>query len=356
MARPFDVEQQLASSWPPQRWRDLTVLLAVSGGSDSVALLRAAISLKTGGDGRLVVAHFNHRLRPGQSDQDQQFVANLCGKFGIACEIGQMPQAAWEHATGDGIEAAARAARYTFLEQTAARLGARYVVTGHTADDQAETILHRILRGTGLAGLAGMRRARPLGPVTLLRPLLDFRRVALLEYLAQLGQDYRDDSSNHDPHFTRNRIRQQLLPELAAQFNPAVVDALLRLGLLAGEVQELVDQLVEDLWRGSVAESPSGWMEVRAIPLAGRQPYLVRQLLIAVWQRRQWPLQAMGLSQWNLLADMLFSIGKPAAATPRKQIFPGAIVAEVVGDTLRLTPPSMGCAGAIGDLGAAETA
>ena len=161
------------------------------------------------------------------------------------------PREVIRHAERDeyrNSEATARTARYAFLQETAERFGARYVVTGHTADDQAETILHRIVRGTGIAGLAGMARVRPLGPAaTLIRPLLDFRRLELLAYLTDLGQPFRSDSSNSDTAFTRNRIRCRLLPELAAEYNPGVVASLVRLGRLAGEVQSVVDALVEDL-------------------------------------------------------------------------------------------------------------
>ena len=140
----------------------MTVLAAVSGGADSVALLRAVAALKTGGAGRLCVAHFNHKLRD-QADEDQQFVVALCKQIGLSCETGASDVAQLAANEGEGIEPAARRARYEFLKQAAGRVGARFVLTAHTADDQAETILHRIIRGTGIAGLAGMSRSRRLG-------------------------------------------------------------------------------------------------------------------------------------------------------------------------------------------------
>ena len=136
-----------------------------------MALLRAIFRLKTAGEGRVIAAHCNHQLRPAEADADEAFVVDLCRRLGVACEVGR---AALDPDGGDGVEAAAREARYRFLEETADRVGARYVVTAHTADDQAETILHRILRGTGVGGLGGMSRTRPLGQATLLRPLLTF--------------------------------------------------------------------------------------------------------------------------------------------------------------------------------------
>ena len=143
------------------------------------------------------------------------------------------------------------------MQSTAERLGARYVVTAHTADDQAETILHRILRGTGVAGLAGMRRARPLGPAaTLIRPLLDVRRAEILAYLSELQQPFQDDASNSDLGFTRNRIRHELLPRLAADYNSDVVAALLRLGQTAHDAQQHIDAAVEELLCDVVSPSP----------------------------------------------------------------------------------------------------
>ena len=171
----------------------------------------------------------------------------LARQLGLACEVadGRRRSGGWHR--GQGIEATARRARYAVLEEMAGRSGARFVVTAHTADDQAETILHRILRGTGLRGLGGMARSRRLGPATLLRPLLGIGRAELAAYLRDRRQAFRTDASNRDLRFARNRIRNELLPLLLAHYNPAVVDALLRLGELAGESQSLIDAMVRDV-------------------------------------------------------------------------------------------------------------
>ncbi len=185
-------ETHLAECWPPEEWLELTVLVAVSGGADSVALLRAVATLKTGGAGRLCAAHFNHKLRH-EADEDQRFVVSLCKQLCLSCETGCREVAQLAADRGEGIEPAARRARYDFLKETAGRLGARFVLTAHTADDQAETILHRVVRGTGISGLAGMSRSRCLGHATLLRPLLGVRRRELEEYLHDIGQPFRED-------------------------------------------------------------------------------------------------------------------------------------------------------------------
>lgn len=329
MHPPHTFESELAAAWPPGAWQDLTVLLAVSGGADSVALVRAMWALKAGGEGSLVAAHLNHQLRAEQSEADEAFVVDLCRRLGVTCEVHRVRVEQLAADSSDGLEAAARRARYKFLQHTAGRLGARYVVTAHTADDQAETILHRIIRGTGIAGLSGMARARPLGPAaTLIRPLLGFRRAEVLDYLDHLGQPYRSDSSNRDPRFTRNRIRHQLLPEMAEHFNAGVVDALVRLGSLAGEVQGVVDSLVEDLVDRCVVDDGADGVRVSTQPLADQPRYVQRELLVSVWRSRNWPMQSMGFAQWDLLAEMVSACRDSPTSAPPKQMFPGGVLAE----------------------------
>jgi len=329
MSTSLPLETHFAQTWPPAAWADVTVLLAVSGGADSVALLRAVHRHKIGGEGRLVVAHFNHHLRGAESNQDEAFVIELCQALGVPCEVGRPVGGPLDQGAGHGIEAAARVARYGYFQSTAARVGARYVVTAHTADDQAETILHRILRGTGIAGLSGMARTRPLGPAaTLIRPLLGVRRADLVAYLGALGQPFRHDSSNRDTRHTRNRIRSELLPQLACQYNPGVVEALLRLGHLAGELQGVVAGLVDDLASRACIRQRHEDVRIALAPLAGQPRYVVRELLVTVWRREGWPLQAMGFDQWDLLATMLLSRPDGPSA-PAKRMFPGGVLVEV---------------------------
>ena len=223
------LEAQLDAAWPPDRWQDVTALVAVSGGPDSTALLRALVALRPVGAGRLIVAHFNHRLRGAESDGDEQFVVELARSLGITCRMGRAASGegrgdlpTMHDAEGGRLsEERSRAARYEFLEQTAKEIGARYVVTAHTADDQAETVLHRILRGTGLAGLAGMAKAARLAPGIARYARSWASRAPVHDYLAAIGQSFRHDSSNTALDYTRNRLRNDLLPKLAAEYNPA---------------------------------------------------------------------------------------------------------------------------------------
>ncbi len=355
------LEQKLHRAWPPEVWRDVTVVVAISGGPDSVALLRGLTSAAGQGDGQLVAAHFNHGLRGEQSQADEAFVVELCGSLGIRCETGRAERgdgekrrggegdaadAEWEAAVasqGQAVrghdEAGLRAARYQFLCAVARQVGSRYVATGHTADDQAETVLHRFLRGTGIGGLAGMRRCRQLIPgVSLVRPLLSVSRREVLDYLAAIGQSYREDRSNAELRYTRNRIRHELLPHLAGTYNPGVVDAITRLATLADEVQEIVAGLVDDLAARCITVARPGEVTVDGAVLATVPRYLVRELLMATWRRQGWALQSMGFERWEELAEL--ALGSQPPAEVWKKVFPGPICAERAGCTLRLLASS----------------
>jgi tRNA(Ile)-lysidine synthase len=223
------------------------------------------------------------------------------------------------------------------LEKLAGRLGARFVVTAHTADDQAETVLHRILRGTAIRGLAGMSRTRRLGPATLLRPLLGVRRAELTAYLSDLEQPFRTDASNRDVRFTRNRIRTELLPLLAANYNRSVVDALLQLGELAGESQLLVDEIVERVAEQSLRHAAPDEVRLDAQGLASQPPHLVREVLLHVWRRQGWPLAAMGFAEWNELAKIIEMANGQVSNVARKRMFPGAISVETRDGQMSMT-------------------
>ncbi len=314
---------QLAQSFNSETWHDLTVIVAVSGGADSVALLRALTATRQAGRGRLVAAHFNHGLRGREAAQDEAFTADLCRRLSLDFELGRAAGDLRQAKTPDGIEAAARKARYHFLTELARSRGARYVATAHTADDQAETILHRILRGTGLAGLAGIPRTRELTPgITLVRPLLEVRRRDVLDYLQSLGQAYRDDSSNLTAAFTRNRLRHELLPLVASQYNPQIYEALLRLGRLAGESQQLVEQLGEPLLAHCQVADAGDRAEIRAAPLRDVAPLLLRTMLIALWKQLGWPQQEMGYDRWDQLAALV-----QADTRADRCVFPGGVAA-----------------------------
>ncbi|MGI8980733.1 MAG: tRNA lysidine(34) synthetase TilS [Pirellulaceae bacterium] len=325
---------KLTAAFPPSSWQDVTTLVAVSGGADSVALLRGLAHLKgSTGDGRIIAAHFNHRLRGAESDADEAFVRQLASGLNIPLEVGSSD--APTDSTGDGIEAAARAARYSFLTETAHRVGARYVVTAHTADDQVETVLHRILRGTGISGLAGIPRARELSPaVALVRPLLAITRAEVLAYLTSLSQPFREDSSNASSAFTRNRIRHELLPLLETNYAPALRASLLRLSKLAEENQDYLTGALEPLLAAHV-HSRGDSLTLDCIPLARLHRHLLRELFLRIWTLHHWPQQDMTLEKWDQLATLV----RQAANLASPCTLPGGIRAQRVGDELHLSRP-----------------
>lgn len=341
MAELHRLVRQLANAWPPAAWKDVTVLVAVSGGADSVGLACALASLKRAADGsgRLVLGHVNHGLRAAESQRDEAFVQTLGKQLNLACQTRRVASAQSEGPWhGEGPEATARRIRYELLQDIAETVGARYAATAHTADDQAETVLHRVIRGTGITGLAGIPRTRRLGPaVTLIRPLLAVRRADLVEYLATLDQPYRHDESNRDTRFTRNRIRQDLIPRLESAYNAQVVDALGRLGRLAADAQDVIDRVVGDLVSGAVSTTPAGAVLLDRKRLASVPRYLVREVIKAAWTSRAWPCQAMGFAEWERLAATLL---RDAGAEVRPQTMPGGVRVEVAEPGIVLQPPN----------------
>jgi tRNA(Ile)-lysidine synthase len=205
------------------------VLVAVSGGADSVALLHALLALAPARQLHLHILHVDHRLR-SESANDAAFVRTLGARLGVAVDV-----AAVDVARGGSPEEAARQARYAALEAHADRLGAARIAVGHTADDQAETVLMRVLEGAGPRGLAGIPPVR--GRV--IRPLIDVRRAELVAMLRAAGETWIEDPTNTDRRFVRNRIRHDVLPALARE-TPDVVSALCRTARLA---REAVDAL-----------------------------------------------------------------------------------------------------------------
>jgi tRNA(Ile)-lysidine synthase len=287
--------------------------VAVSGGIDSVALLRLLIELRYDLGIVLSIVHFNHRLRGAESDADQEFVAKLAREHGweFHCASGDVARQAADERSG--VEAAARQLRYRFFRS---RLGSgegseeelgphalrglkpsslvelngtaeavpipkpmvppaspatlNKIATGHTLDDQAETVLMRLIRGTGLRGLGGIyprilvEHEDGEGHGEIVRPLLGIRRAELKQYLADLKQPWREDSTNDDSSFTRNRVRSLVLPLLEREFNPAVVESFAELAEIARDEKDYWDNEISG-WLGTVVQwSPPEW--TRGLP------------------------------------------------------------------------------------------
>lgn len=196
------------------------VAVAVSGGPDSLALLLLLERLASRFSLNLSVAHFNHRLRGEESDGDEQFVREICHKRGLGCVVESADVRAISNSKRINEEAAARECRYQFLRSLARSHHISKVALGHTANDQTETFLMRLIRGAGMHGLASIH---PVVDGYFVRPLLDVTREEVEQFLHEKNQAWHEDSSNADRHRTRNRIRHELLPQLAEKYNPAII-------------------------------------------------------------------------------------------------------------------------------------
>ena len=273
-------------------------VVAVSGGGDSVALLRCLSDLAPNLGLRLTVAHLDHGVRGDRAAADARFVADLAGELGLPVEVGH-----WTPTRAAHFEADARRARHAWLADVACRRGAAAVALGHTRDDQAETILHRIVRGTGPAGLAGIPACRPLAEgVALVRPLLGVTRAALRAYLEALGQPFREDPTNDDLARTRARLRHDLIPKLAAAYHPAVAGALVRLGRLVGSQRRALGRHLGALERAAtIADGPEG-VTLDGAALRGVPPAWRAEVLRRAWRRRGWPESGMDAARWRRLA------------------------------------------------------
>lgn len=188
------------------------VLAAVSGGADSMCLLHLLCSLARESGFSVACAHYNHRLRGADSDEDAAFVRSYCEGAGIPFYLGSGDVRAAARADRRGLEETARDMRYAFLQETAQKLGGAIIATAHTADDNGETLLMRLARGTGLQGLCGIPPVRG----NIIRPLLETTRAEVEAYLRENGIPHREDASNQDDAFTRNRLRRHVMPALKA--------------------------------------------------------------------------------------------------------------------------------------------
>jgi len=227
------------------------VAVAVSGGADSVALLRICEALRADLGVTLLVAHFDHSLRGAESRADAAFVAELANGSGLELVSACEDVAAEADLHGWNLEDAARRMRYAFFARVIEEGRATRIAVAHTSDDQAETLLAHLIRGTGLTGLAGIYPT--MGPIV--RPLLTTRRSDLREYLGARGEGWREDATNRDVRRLRARIREQLLPVLERDFSPAVAGHLSNLAQFAREEEVFWTALVEDRFRAYVREA-----------------------------------------------------------------------------------------------------
>lgn len=267
-----------------------TVVVGVSGGPDSCSLYLALRHASQLLGFRVHAAHLIHDFRGQEMYDDADFVRNLCAD--VSLTVDEVDVAAHQQETGESsFEQAARSLRYKFLGSVAQSVGARYAAVAHTADDQAETVLLHIARGSGVHGLRGMSKlARWPTPqqspdLRVWRPLLDVRRADTIGYCRERGVEYRDDSTNYMSDFARNRVRLHLMPALGEQLNPRMVEALVRLSRISGIQTDYLEERVDDVWAAIAPRDAqqSGITRLRRQELARLHPALLPLVLRRAW-------------------------------------------------------------------------
>ncbi|MAT14571.1 MAG: tRNA lysidine(34) synthetase TilS [Planctomyces sp.] len=307
------------------------VLVGLSGGPDSVALVRGLLQLRDTLNLELMAAHLNHELRGGESREDEEWCRQFCEQFHVPLKVERRDISTFARDKQIGIEEAARRARHDFLIEAARESGCHAIALAHHADDQAETILHHVLRGTGLRGLAGMKWERALDEqLKLVRPMLGIRRSEIEVALREWKQDSRMDSTNSETHYTRNRLRHELIPMLERDFNPQVTEAILSLGRQAEESDRLIRSLAKELLRAALIETATRSCRINKLAFVDKPRHLVREAFVQLWRQQDWPRQQMNFNQWDRLAGI--ALGEAEGGT-----FPGPIDVKRVRRELHLT-------------------
>ncbi len=297
------------------------VVVAVSGGVDSMVLLHLLVHLRESLTLRLHVAHLDHGLRGEEGDRDARFVKEQAARLGLPATIERIPV---QREKGSSLQETARKVRYQFLEQVAESVGAQKIALGHTQDDLAETFLMNLLRGSGRRGLAGIP---PVREGRIIRPLIETSRQEILAYAEAYGIPSVTDSSNLKPRYLRNRIRLTLLPVLA-QYNPKIVQILAHTALILQEEEAYLSHLTGE-HLASVMVGPEGGEPAFHLPTLQRLPLaLKRRVLREVFR------SASGLSfSWEQMAAL-----EELLAVPSSKLFPlpGGFMALRDGEVLRL--------------------
>lgn len=277
------------------------ILVGVSGGADSVVLLAILNRLRPVYGITLAAAHFNHRTRATESDRDELFVRDLCESLGILLLTDSLKKS--KGAQGMSVEDFLRRQRYAFFEKARRKAGANRVALGHNRDDQAETVLMNLIRGTGLSGLSGIPPVRDDG--VYIRPLIDCSRLEITGYLKKEGLSCVEDSSNADERFRRNRIRHSLMPELERGFNPAIRDTICR---LADVLRQENDYITEEVcrqrprWRNGPDNENAYTVPIG--DLRGLHPALRRRVVLEIARDVCAPDCAIGFEHVQAVLDL----------------------------------------------------
>jgi len=252
------------------------VLVAVSGGADSVALVHILLELAPKYSLRLAIAHLNHCLREKESDRDEAFVTDLAKKLDLPFYSDREDVPRFQKRHRLSLEDAARQVRYRFYDSIAAKYGCGKIALGHHGDDNAELVLMNLLRGSGPLGLSGIP---PVRDNKIVRPLIHLRRSDIMDYLAVKKLNYVTDSSNRDLKFHRNKIRARLIPHLKSGYNPKLIDSLNRLTAIVGAEEAWIEDLIQPIFEKTVVFKEKNKLELSIAELI-QQPIAVRRRLI----------------------------------------------------------------------------
>lgn len=273
------------------------VLCALSGGADSMALLSVLLHLQDDLHFTVYAAHYNHGLRGAEAIRDETFVTEWCHKNAVPLTVGRGDVGVEAQKRKAGIEETARSLRYAFLTQTAKAVGATHIATAHNADDNAETVLLNLVRGTGLDGLTGIPPKRGC----LVRPLLPCTRLEIETYLSALGIPHVEDSTNQDPAYSRNRVRQSVMPVLRS-INPNFVDTLTaNLNHLRAD-RDFLDRLAQEITQTATSDGDE-WSLSAADLAAQPRPVAVRVLRQLLAKAGQHQISAVHLNALCALAE-----------------------------------------------------
>ena len=299
-----------------------TVLAAVSGGADSVCMLYLLYHLRDELGIELHVAHLDHGLRDRESQAEARYVKQLARRLGLPCTADRRNVLAYRESSRTSLEEAARIVRYQFLADAAKSAGAQAVAAGHTRDDNLETILMHLLRGSGTGGMRGLSPLTVLhtgkGDISVARPLLEISREETSRYCRTLHLKPRVDPSNESLVPMRNRVRHELMP-LLGKYNPRFDDALLRSASAASEDMDFLRRAVSGLW-GTVVEKQGETLVIDRMLFLALHPALQRHLLRSCMERLLGGIMDI---EWRHIADMLALAGKPAG---RSVNLPGGLV------------------------------
>ncbi len=306
------------------------LLVAVSGGPDSVCLLHILVKLQDELGIKLHVAHLDHQLRGAESAADAQYVSDLAHRLGIPATIEQRDVKTYQTRQRISLEEAAREVRYAFLAQVARSIGASRVAVGHTADDHIETILMHLIRGTGTRGLRGLEASTRWQSVLIIRPLLEVSRQETANYCHRHKLMPRLDASNLSLSPLRNRIRQQLLP-LLRSYNPQVAEALLRTARIAGDDLAYLDEEVAQLW-DTVAQKQESVIILDKDRFLELPPALKRHLLRAAIEMLLGNLKDIEMRH---IEEIMTALSKPAG---KRISLPGGLMFSIEYDRYLLAP------------------